>query len=338
MREAIKLPYYLCVYNVSPTPERDSLVWNPLNPEKSCNTSNKISWLFPGEKQVFSPVFTSDITKLWYKDHYTHQLNITLSWFKNHFAHEEVRVTVAKPWITVNSGISYIGQWQNDIANINEISNDLGYNTNQTNIQWTLIWDWSNNIGNNGTIWWDIHSNAWSEWNYYATSANINNIAWANWVFKPYNWLDNVYYSNGNTTLDNTIINNINKPTTFIVENGNLTINNNVTSNYNIAFIVKWWNIIINHNVTELKWTYITIGWKINSDWTKTENQLKINGSVYGNMNGLRDYRTHISLDNSTWNIQVGTQINYNSNLLNKPAPLVSKFIWDYIDSIQIAQ
>ena len=291
-------------------------------------------------------MFTSDTSKIINTDHYTHQLNITLSWFPEHFAHEKVMVTVAKPWITVNSGISYIGQWQNDIANINEIANEIdqsgnsaNINLNQTNINWTLIWNWTNNIGNNGTVTGDTYTNAWSEWiSYNDNATDFNNIAWANWTFKEYNWLDNVYYSNGNTTIDLTIINNINKSTTFIVENGDLTIDNNIVSNFNIAFIVKWGHIIINNNVTKLSWTYITIDWKIISDLIDTENQLTINGSIYGNMNKLRNHRTHISLDNTTWNINVGTNVNYSSSLLNKPAPLVSKFIWEYIDSTKFAQ
>jgi hypothetical protein len=173
-------------------------------------------------------------------------------------------------------------------------------------------------------------------------------------TFAQYNGLSNVFYTkNKNITIDNSWIpsewtdgtntesidNTIAR--TFIIENGNLYINKDIASSKNIAFIVKWGNIIIGENVTQIAWTYIAIktagGWWEIKWRVKTNNKLTINGSLYGDLTNLTNKRTHVSVD-ANWVIQVGTFISFGSSILNKPAPLVSQFITEYIESTKVAQ
>ena len=117
----------------------------------------------------------------------------------------------------------------------------------------------------------------------------------------------------------------------------NITYNNN-----NIAFIVKWWDILIQHNVLEVTGTYITI-----NDWIKwgeflpattwtTLNVLNIKGSVYWNIENLVNSRVKIEV---IWNqINVWTIVSFGSSIFRKPAPLLSQFIDEYLKSEKIAK
>jgi len=355
--ERIDLPYSICVYNTN-TVDR-IFKWQK---ESACKSS-PIWSIFPGEEQFFQidqmpedERFISDIN-LFSDDHKTNELHITLSGFPDHFAHEKVYVTVAKPWISVKGwALSFIwnNETQNQIANVNDIANEIGsINTEQTNIEWTLIWIWDNDLSNNWNIWWDIYYEASTEWNeYWDSSSWAITTDWTNTFSTTsfdtsynelFNWISNViHYKNTNVVIDSDVNLSLSEPRTYIIENGDLIISWNIEADKNIAFIVKWWNIIFNEtadylstgNKHSIKWTYISIDWMIKSP--NTEQQLKVNGSLYGNLNILRQNRTHIKLEDN-WTISVGTVINFGSNILNKPAPLVSKFIWEYIESTKVS-
>jgi hypothetical protein len=131
----------------------------------------------------------------------------------------------------------------------------------------------------------------------------------------------------------------ITKSTTFIVEWGNLIIADDIETDENIAFVVKGGDISIRSNVIKLDGTYISIpvgwtGWNISSQ--ATNDQLVVNGSLYGNIDNLVANRYYISDDHNQ--LSVGTIVSFGSKLFSKPAPLVSQFVWEYLESTKVAK
>jgi uncharacterized repeat protein (TIGR01451 family) len=155
-----------------------------------------------------------------------------------------------------------------------------------------------------------------------------------------YNGLDNVYIIKGkNVTLDS-MPSQVNESTTFIVEGGNLTITGDMVTNENVAFVVKGGNIIIKSDVTQIDGTYISIpvwanGGNISSE--ASADQLVVNGSLYGNIDNLVANRYYIS-DDSSGQLWVGTIVSFGSSLFSKPAPLVSQFVGEYLESEKVAK
>lgn len=146
----------------------------------------------------------------------------------------------------------------------------------------------------------------------------------------------------GNYTLKASDISGITQPTTFIVEQGNLTIPMNILLSDNVAFVVRGGDLIIDASVTNLKGTYIAIknaetnvGGNIRSN-ARTDKQLTVNGSLYGNVAQLVESRDYI--DGSKETIGVGTIVSFGSSLFSKPAPLISQFITEYMNSTKVAQ
>ena len=232
-------------------------------------------------------------------------------------------IRVARPWV------STLGAW------------NTKYNTET----WSTI-DINNvNSSDNNFVGWNI-------WNTHSRTAraddNINtnnntvsignNNATNSWT--SYNWLSNVKIISWDVTIDNTFIIPT-EATTFIVE-WNLTIKEDITPNKNIAFVVKWWDLIIKNSVEELNWTYIVIGNNKKIKWeenTTTSTQLVVKGSLYWDINHLVSKRTYVDWNlNSDDALSIWTLLDFDSDLYNDPAPLLSEFLSEYTNAARIAR
>ncbi len=146
---------------------------------------------------------------------------------------------------------------------------------------------------------------------------------------QKYNGFDNIFTHNGNVNLSAQEIKGWNK--TYIIENGNLTIKGNITSTDNVLFVVKQGNVIIENNVTQIDAIVISIGWwNIKAETSSTTKRLVVNGALYGNVDDLLANRTYIK---DRWEyVDVGTNINFTSKIFSSPPPLLSKFLWEYME------
>jgi uncharacterized repeat protein (TIGR01451 family) len=268
----------------------------------------------------------------------------------------EMFITVAKPTIVSQWGWTTYVADTSGISKISEIAkkveskwNGVIIDTDQTNFTAVVIWNWDDlstidTISDTDLV--DEAVNDSTKFDSDSTDIIEDSIITTigNWdinTFVSYRWIDNVYFvKDTNIDLGDE---DFDKNATYIIENGDLTISGDITSNnnINIAFIVKWWDIIIKDNVIKIKWTFITI--EKNTKWwyikanIETNNKLNVNGSIYGNLSDLTAKRTHISMDDGG-NISVWTLVTFGSNIFNKPAPLVGQFIGEYMDSQKIAK
>ena len=255
-------------------------------------------------------------------------------------------VTVAKPTVASQWGWTTYIKDSSDISKVSEIANavkkindhnswiDSTININQNNFVATVLGSGSN-LSNVDTI--DdstLTQKVEKEATELEKASDVINTTSATTSFESYRGLDNVFIYKWNIDINLVPTKwwDINK--TFIIE-WNLTISHNITSDKNIAFIVKWWDIIIKDNVTKIDGTYVDIWGKIISD--NTSNKLTVNGTIYGDTEDLFKNRTHISMDQDG-NISVWTLVSYGSNILKKPAPLVGQFIKEYTESTKVAQ
>jgi hypothetical protein len=261
-------------------------------------------------------------------------------------------VRVAKSSVATTWGwTSYISNTAT-ISDISKVANNWDLNPNQNkNFVWVWISTWSissysKDINDSNSV-----NTINSEWNDYSNSLDqVSNISWTaegstSFIneFENYNWIENVFIiRNKNFVIDSNILVWLSWARTYIIENWDLEINSNISYLDNIAFVVKWWNIKIDKNVSSLKWTYITIqkdwvGWKFIWTWGKTIGVLVINGSLYWNINDLISARTYVK--QNVWNqIDVWTIVSFGSSLFRKTAPLISTFINEYLTSEKIAQ
>lgn len=156
-----------------------------------------------------------------------------------------------------------------------------------------------------------------------------------------YNGMDNVYIVKGQNLSISSIPTYLIGPRTYIVEDADLVINGDLKYADNIAFVVKWGNIIVRDTVKELDGVYIAIPkWNIGgqiTQTTETSNVLTVNGSLYWQMENLFKKRTYVR-DNSDGQIDVGTIVSFASSLFRKPAPLVSEFIDEYTKAAKVAK
>jgi hypothetical protein len=78
-------------------------------------------------------------------------------------------------------------------------------------------------------------------------------------------------------------------------------------------------------------------GWKFQAFWGNTLTKLRIEGAAYGNIVPLASKRVYVKA-NSDDLLDVWTVVDYTSNTLYKPAPLMGKFIWDYLAAQKVAK
>ncbi len=347
---ALKFEQRLCIYKKTPN---DNIV-TP-NVQKYCNTTN-VWYLFPGEKKKLDVIVpykwnTIAATANWSKS----ELVVTLEWHEKSYFASKLDITVVKPTITtIWWGTTYLKKevwnvaesaktaWKDSIAdkNKNFVStvlwpqNDLSFvktvtdkdKIEKTANEWTKYSSWASNVVK-------------STWNTTNGTETLDHV-------KSYNWMSDVFIlKDKSLKIDSSWLSRLQSitiPTTYIVENGNLEISEDIKNiPQNIAFVVKWWNIIIDKNVNALEWTYISIpNWtvwgKVISNWENNTSTLKLSWTVYWNLDDLIDNRTFVKEE--AWKISVWTVVNFGSSLLKKPAPLISRFIWEYMDATKTAK
>jgi hypothetical protein len=248
--------------------------------------------------------------------------------------------------VSVGWGTSYIKD-SSKIADVSNVSYDEDKNKNKNFIGTSVSWLSSYSKDKVDT---SVKDKIQKEAEKYSKSTN-KLISWNTWVWtitslvnvtKKYNGIKNVFILKWQNLSISTIPNTISWPRTYIIEEGDLIINGNLDYKDNIAFVVKWGNIIIKDTVTELDGVYISIeklwvGWSIKWSWVSTNEKLLVNGSLYGDISSLVDERTYVK-SSSNGQLNVGTIVSFASWLFRKPAPLVSQFIEEYMDSQKIAR
>ncbi|MCD5375212.1 hypothetical protein LR010_02030, partial [Candidatus Gracilibacteria bacterium] len=160
-------------------------------------------------------------------------------------------------------------------------------------------------------------------------------------TLEKYNGLDNVFIIKGANLETSTLgdLNSLSEGRTYIVEDANLVINSDINANKNIAFVVKNGDIIVNNDVEHMDGTYVVLGTgEIKAEvGTGTDKQLIVDGSLYGNIDNLVANRYYIS-DDGSGQLSVGTIVSFGSSLFSKPAPLVSQFVGEYLESTKVAK
>ena len=343
--------------------------WNTLTtPSIQSNCKALPSILYPGQKvefpwaynqykgkQITSGDYGDNVLKITYQNHRWQ----ILDWA--YFA-ETVKVRVAKPSVvTTGWGTSYLKNI-NKVSDINKVSRwvvDTNKEDDNKNFVWTSVSDLTSYSDNTTDT--TVVDEVENTWNNYDTSLNwvISNTSWVatnppialvlssstwkpqNWIWENYNWMKNVYLIKGkNIKISNSnLLSWLTWPRTYIIENGTLYINKDIVYNDNIAFVVKWGDIVIDSNVKRIDGTYITlkkwhIWWKIKS--AQSTETLVVNGSLYGNIDDLVSNR--VKVEENNWNLSVWTIVSFGSSLFRKPAPLVSQFIAEYVEQQKVAQ
>ena len=245
---------------------------------------------------------------------------------------------------------SYVSD-TSDIADISDVADWILDTSENKNFIWAWVSDGDiSSYSNTITDTWSIDTVKWDLENY---SDNINSISSVDWVtigssfslsdFENYNWIDNVFIlKNKNFVVNFDLFSWVSWARTYIIENWDLEIKSDIDYDYNIAFVVKWWNIKISDNVSLMDGMYITIvkdlvGWKFLWTGGSTINRLIVNGTLYWNINELISSRTYVK-QNAYNQIDVWTIISFGSSLFRKPAPLISKFIDEYLNSEKVAK
>lgn len=339
----IYIPKSLCLYKEN----KLSLQWN-----SSICSSSQIWSLSSGQKFDFN---IAD---------YTANTSLIPSWFsyqdvnlitspqglQNSYLSSVLTVRVAKPTVanvygwtsllnfnaSLYSDVEALSQnFLNDLRNKNFVVASIA------DTAWKSFSSYVSSVWNKTT-----YDNSVNNWN-TSTNSTISKVSktWYTTTIytlptQNYNWLKNVFIHKWDVSLNWQTI-SWNK--TFIIEGGNLVINGSIAAaaNSNIAFIIKWWNLIVGQNVAKLDWVYLaikqnSIGWKINSDWNSTNNRLVINGWLYWDARDLLANRTYMKSDN--WIINVWTTINFRSGVFKNPPPLLTTFIDEYMKVNKIAK
>lgn len=339
----IYIPKQLCLYKEN----KSSLQWN-----NSICSSSQIWELYSGQKFDFNIAdYVANISYL--PAGYSYQdVNITTApqGLQNSYLSSVLTVRVAKPTVAnvygwtsllnfnpiLYSDVEALSQnFLNDLRNKNFVVASIADTTGKSFSSYvSSVWDKT------------VYDNSVNNWNSSAATS-IAKLS-STWYATPintlptekYNWLQNVFIHKWDVSLEWQAISG-NK--TFIVENWNLIINWSISSvsGSNIAFIVKWGNIIIGSDVSKIDWVYLAIKqdniWgKINSDAIKTNNRLMVNGWLYWDARDLIANRTYMKSDN--WIINVWTTINFRSGVFTNPPPLLTTFIDEYMKVNKIAK
>ncbi len=145
--------------------------------------------------------------------------------------------------------------------------------------------------------------------------------------------INNVFIHKWNLTLNN--VSGVWANSTYIVE-WNLTLNGNISSDHSILFVVKNWNITIWKDVTQIDAILIAMDQFIESDGAKTNNILTVNGALYWDISKLIESRTYVKWRGEY--VDVGTNVQFTSKVFTSPPPLLSKFLWEFIQWDKMAR
>ncbi len=323
----------LCVYKFWFS--YNSLVWNNICSSNNVWLLSKNWWAV--RLNIWDRQFYSDITSLpnWV-NYVDWNIITTLQWLQNNdtFLKSILKVRVAKPSISTTGWWAWRINWSN-LSDVNILSNDfwnLDPNKNK-NIIWTSVWNDSlststKKITNNT----DVNKSTFKE-NENLSSLDKTFTSWDNTAsnslpITKYNGFDNIFTHKWNLSLSSQTISGWNK--TYIIEDWNLTISWDIKSDNNILFVIKNWKVIITKDVRLIDAVIINLNWwEIVWD-EQTTNKLIVNWALYWNVDELLSKRTYIK---DRWEyIDVWTNINFTSKIISSPPPLLSKFLWEYIE------
>lgn len=337
------IPRKLCLQK---TDVNNVLVWDV----NKCSTWN-IWWLNIWNAFSFTrPIYTWNI--IWKPISFWQAiLNTSLEWFHWVTWSANYNVRVAKPSITTFWWwASRINPWYN-LSDINVLATDFWWLINPSfnnNFILTSLWDsplssftkkvdntqssfswsineWQRDISN---FWWNLVSVSHSFW------LNINSLSDIVNQFSNFRWHLNVFEYSWDVNINSNI--NITWNKTFIIEDWDLNINWDITSNDWLLFVVRNWDVVINNNVSKIEAVIINIWWEIKWSWISTQNRLVVNWALYWNVSNLLQERTYIA---DRWAyIDVWTNINFTSRIFSNPAPLLSRFMWEYMEVEKIAR
>ncbi len=246
--------------------------------------------------------------------------------FSESYFAAELSVKVSKPsLVTTWWWISYI----KDTSTISDISK-ISWEKNK-NFAWILISTWTLSSHSN-VINLQIKdqqkevTNTWTT--YKKPSITINNLQEPQ--LQNYNWMENIFILKWQNLELESIPQLLKWARTYIIEDGNLVINWNLKYSENIAFVVRWWDIEISPKVTEIDGIFLCDWGEIKWIWEETENTLIINGWIYWNLDKIINKRIQIkTIDDEQ--ISIWTVINFNSQTFENSAPLIGKFLTEYI-------
>ena len=317
--------------------------WSSLNWGTQCEDIDGI--LFPHDRFEFTnnPNYTWNTSSLSDWSSQINKLTVTIkheeTLYDNAYFAESFDVTVSKPSIATTWGwTSYV---KNTVTNVS----NLTWKGDVKNFVW--VWVWSSTASSYNSDITDSRVDEIEEgWEKYVSS-NTSSASRATVSeydlnkFVSYNGIKNAYVlKSKDLVIDTDLFSGLSWPRTYIVEGWDIYIKSDINYADNIAFVAKWWNIIIDEDVTSIKGTFIALAswydyWEINWNW-KTLNQLVVNWSLYGDISGLVDNREYIKYE---WDkLSVGTIVSFGSSVFRDPAPLVSTFISDYQKSQKIAK
>lgn len=309
--------------------------------------SQDFGWIKANWSQTFvvpESRYVTSTTNLWANTYEDWRIITTFKWLRDSstFLKSILNVRVSKPSVSTYGWWSALINWTN-LSNISELANFGPFRPSENkNLILSSLWinplssytkeiedQWFINSAKDNEKW----SISWLDKDF---SSWIN--TWTiNWLpNERYNWLSNIYIHNWNVNISTQTISGANK--TYIIEDGDLTISWDIKSDYNILFVIKNWNINIENNVSRIDAILIDMWWKIKWWSGSTENRIVINGAVYWNVDDLLAKRVYILAkdeadeENMKSLIEVWTNINFSSKVFSSPPPLLSKFLWEYID------
>jgi len=329
--------------------------WTTLNWSTTCQPINKTLFPWTSFSLPNYPNFVWNTTSLTAGTFGDNTLVTTIEheWtlYTNAYFASELKVRVSKPSITTTWwGTSYIASTSN-ISNVSEVSKVTWNNDKNKNFVWAGVstWDissYTSDVTNTASV--NTVSEEWTKYN-QAVNNNLSTTGISIWEtsdlndFKNYNWINNAFIlKNTSFVVNSSTFTWLSGPRTYIIENGNLIINWDINYTWNIAFVVKGWNIHIDKSVTTITWTYISIpNWSVWGDikwinWS-TNNILTLKWSFYWNLANLISQRTYIK-ENSSWLLSVWTVVSFGSSVFRDPAPLTSTFINEYLNATKVAK
>jgi len=264
-------------------------------------------------------------------------------------AHLDIKV--AKPTIsTVGWGTSYVKT--SDTGDVAKVTADVdGFTDGEnTNFVWVSVSNETETISseaeevNNTNT--EVIEETIEQQETIEEKEDIIDEASINGTLTSYNGLDNVYAVSGNYTLtasDIQDIDNLTEARTYIIQGGDLIIESDIVSDKNVAFVVRGWDIIVASSVSRIDGTYIAFEDEDGNKWdfiaqdsTSTGNQLVVNGTLYGDVSDLVDNRYYIAQEDGQ--LSVGTIVSFGSGLFTNPAPLVSDFVGQYLESSKVSK
>jgi uncharacterized repeat protein (TIGR01451 family) len=255
-----------------------------------------------------------------------------VEYYNAYFA-QKADIRIAKPAVvTIGWWTSYVKS--NTTADVAKITNN---SVGNTNFVWVSVGSWSVSSAVEVVV---IGSDA--QWSISNETAAVENnsldTSTATTTLEKFNGLDNVFIIKWTNLETSSLswLNSLTEGRTYIIEDADLIINSDISSNKNIAFVVKNGDIVVISNVTEIAGTYVVLGtWEIKGQ--ASAHQLLVNGSLYGNIDNLVANRYYIS-DDSSGQLSVGTIVSFGSSLFSRPAPLVSQFVGEYLESTKVAR